>query len=97
METLSIIYWSRVGLGVVAALMSLFLGVEDSILLAGLSIAMAIYILTYYVFKRWFIDKVETQSKLFTTGIGAYFIIWIVAWTLFYTLTLLFLGRLPAG
>jgi len=101
METLSIIYWSRVGLGVVAALMSvlynLFLGLENGSLLAGVSVAMALYLLTYYVFKQRFVAKVENPSKVFTTGIGAYFIVWVVAWTLFYTVTLSLFGLLPAG
>jgi hypothetical protein len=101
MKTLSIIYWSRVGLGVIAALMNILydfaIGLETSSFLRGLSFAMLIYILTYYVFKRLFIAKVENPSKLFTTGIGAYFIIWVVTWALFYTLTLSLLGLLSAG
>lgn len=101
MKTLSIIYWSRAGLGVIAALMNvlydLFIGPEASSFLRGLSLAMLLYILTYYVFKRLFMAKVEKSSKVFTAGIGAYFIVWVVAWTLFYTLTLSLLGLSPAG
>ena len=101
MKTLSIIYWSRVGLGVVAALMSVLydfsIGLETSSFLGGLSLAMLLYILTHFVFKRLFIAKVEEASKVFTTGIGAYFIVWVTAWALFYTLTLSLLGLLPAG
>lgn len=101
MKTLSIIYWSRAGLGVVAALMNvlydLSIGPETSSFLRGLSFAMLLYILTYYVFKRLFMAKVEKPSKVFTTGIGAYFILWVVAWVLFYTLTLSLLRLLPAG
>jgi PKD repeat protein len=29
--------------------------------------------------------KVEKPSKVFTTGIGAYFLVWIVCWVLFIT------------
>jgi len=100
METLSIVYWSRVGLGVVAALISVlynFFLERNGSLLTGLSIALALYLLTYYVFKRRFVANVENPSKVFTTGIGAYFIVWVVAWTLFYTIMLLLLGLLPAG
>ena len=34
-----------------------------------------------------FITKVEKPSKLFTTGIGAYFLTWIVSWILILSLT----------
>ncbi|MFQ6081653.1 MAG: hypothetical protein ACE5OW_08305 [Candidatus Bathyarchaeia archaeon] len=104
MKTLSIIYWSRVGLGIIAALINVLydfftvsIGLETSSFSRGLSFAMLLYILTHYVFKRLFMAKVEKPSKVFTTGIGAYFIVWIAAWTLFYTLTLSLLGLLPAG
>lgn len=100
MKTLSIIYWSRAGLGVVAALINvlfdLSMGVETSSFLRGLSSAMLLYILTYYVFKRLFMARVRKPSKVFTTGIGAYFVIWVAAWVLFYTLTLS-LGPLSSG
>ncbi len=101
MKILTIIYWSRAGLGVVAALLNVLYDLstrllESGSLLRGLSFAMLIYILTYYVFKRLFISKVETPSKIFTTGIGVYFIVMIVSWTLFYTLTLSLLG-LPSS
>jgi hypothetical protein len=33
-----------------------------------------------------FVGKVEKQSKIFTTGVGAYFLSWLVMWVLFYTL-----------
>jgi len=99
MKTLSIIYWSRVGLGVIAALMNVLydfsIGLETSSFLRGLSLAMLLYTLTYYVFKRLFMAKVEKSSKVFTTGIGAYFIVWVVAWALFYTLTLSLRGLCP--
>jgi len=48
--------------------------------------AIIVYILTHYVLKWKFIAKVEKPSKVFTTGIGAYFVTWIVAWVLFFTL-----------
>ena len=98
MKTLSIIYWSRVCLGVIAALLNVlydfFLGLTTSSFLRGLSFAMLIYVLTYYVYKRLFMANVEKPSKVFSTGVGAYFIVWVVAWALFYTLTLSLLGLL---
>ena len=62
----------------------------------GLTIAMLFYLLTYYIiYKRFFMAKVEKPAKVFTTGIGAYFFTWIVAWILFYTVVGSFLGWFP--
>jgi len=89
LKPLSIIYWSRVCFGILAALICAVgwasAGLFDSFL-GGLSMAMIVYILTHYVLKWQFIAKVEKPSKVFTTGIGAYFFTWIVAWVLFFTL-----------
>jgi len=91
METLSLIYWYRVGLGVIAALICVagwaLTGLFDSIF-QGASLAVIFYIITYYILKMKFITKVEKASKLLTQGIGAYFLTWVVSWTLFYTLVL---------
>ncbi len=90
LKPLTIVYWSRVGFGIVAALVcavgSWASAELFSKLLQGLSMAIIVYILTYYVLKWQFIGKVEKSSKVFTTGIGAYFLTWIVTWTLFFTL-----------
>jgi hypothetical protein len=48
--------------------------------------AIIVYIITHYVLKWQFIAKVEKPSKVLWTGIGAYFLTWIVTWTLFFTL-----------
>jgi hypothetical protein len=45
-----------------------------------------VYIVTYYIYKWRFIALVEKPSKILTQGIGAYFLTWIVALGLFYTL-----------
>jgi len=87
MKPTAIIYWTRACLGVVAALLSTLLSaVGDVNLLNGVSIALLVYIVTYYIYKPLFLTKVEKPSKIFTTGVGAYFLIWIVAWVIFYTL-----------
>jgi hypothetical protein len=51
-----------------------------------LSIALIIYIISYYILKRIFMYEVEKPQKIFTMGIGIYFITWIVFLILFYTL-----------
>ncbi len=51
-----------------------------------MSVAILVYIIAYYILKWQFMTKVEKPSKVFTMGIGAYFLTWIVAWGLLYTL-----------
>ena len=97
MKPLTLIYWSRVVLGLVAALICILLnvfGVEIGFF-TGLPIAMLFYILTYYIYKPYFITKVEKPTKIFTTGIGAYFFTWIVTWILFYTAWLWYTNQIP--
>jgi len=89
LKPLSIIYWSRVGFGVLAALICvLLINVKEftSPLMSGMSIGLLFYIITYYILKWLFMAKVENPTKVFTTGIGAYFLTWIVAWSLLNTL-----------
>jgi len=89
MKPTAVIYWTRACLGVVAALLSTLLSAAlggDTSLLNGLTIALLVYLITYYVYKSRFLTKVEKPSKLLTTGVGAYSLTWIVAWIMFYTL-----------
>ena len=88
MKPLSVIYWSRVCLGITAAGICAVLGlVWDVSFLNGLSVGIIFYILTNYVLRRWFVSKGLEASKAFTTGIGAYFLFWIVSWVLLYSIT----------
>jgi len=89
MKPLNIIYWSRVGFGVLAAVVCTFLIDVDKVanpLISGMSVGILVYLVTYYILKWKFMAKVEKTSKVFTMGIGAYFLAWIVAWVLFFTL-----------
>jgi len=87
MKPTTIIYWTRACLGVVVALISTLLSAVANIsLMNGITIALLFYIITYYIYKPLFITKVEKPTKIFTTGIGAYFLSWIVSWIIFYTL-----------
>jgi PKD repeat protein len=87
LKPLSIIYWSRVGFGILAAFICSLLRVDrtPNPLINGISIGIIIFILTYYILKWKFMAKVEKPTKIFTTGIGAYFLVWIVCWILFIT------------
>jgi hypothetical protein len=87
MKPASIVYWSRASLGVLAGLVSALVSSFDSLgFFNGISIALLIYIIAYYVFKSRFLIHFDKPSKIFTTGIGAYFLTWVVTWVIFYTL-----------
>jgi len=96
MKTLEIIYWLRLALGITAALICTGYGLTTNTivkenptyttLLNGVSIALVIYLISYYIIKSKFSLKVEKPQKLVTSGIGIYFISWIAFWTLLYTI-----------
>ena len=96
MKTLELIYWLRLALGITAALICIGYGLTTNTivkenptyttLLNGVSIALVIYLISYYIIKSKFSLKVEKPQKLVTTGIGIYFISWITFWTLLYTI-----------
>ena len=93
MKPLVMIYWTRVALAIVAAAIStvitLMFGERGiSTLLNGLTIALLVYLITYYIFKAKFRNQIEKQSKIMTMGIGIYFFTWILAWVLIYSIVL---------
>ncbi len=84
MQALTIIYWIRVSLGILAALISVAINVQD--VYTAISVAILVFLATNYLIRWQFKEKVEKKSKILTTGIGAYFMTWLVMWILFYTL-----------
>jgi PKD repeat protein len=87
LKTLNVIYVCRVGLGILAALVAALvvdLKVGDP-LINGITIGLAVYLATYYLLKWRFMNKVEKPTKIFTMGIGAYFLTFIMCWVLFIT------------
>lgn len=50
------------------------------------SIAVLVYIISYYVLKPRFSTMVQKPQKILTAGIGIYILTWIVFWALFYTI-----------
>ncbi len=74
-------------MGVVAALGSALLStlILDITLFNGLTVALLVYVVTYYLYKKIFAAKVEKPTKIFTTGIFAYFLTWLVGWIVLYT------------
>ncbi|MGB9676754.1 MAG: hypothetical protein ACPL0C_06180 [Candidatus Bathyarchaeales archaeon] len=96
MKPLTIVYWLRVAFGILAALLCIGYGIATNTItnnvenlnmfLNGISIALVVYLISYYMLKALFMAKVEKPQKLFTMGIGIYFLAWIVFWILLYTL-----------
>ena len=102
MQPLTKIYWLRVALGIIAALICAGYGIATQqiphnpppdafpvdylFLMNSITIALAVYLVSFYVIKSKFLPQVEKPSKLATTGIGIYFISWIVFWILIYTI-----------
>jgi len=87
LKTLNVIYVMRLVLGVIAALITTLvidLRVGDP-LISGISIGIIFYIITYYILKWRFLNKVDKPSKIFTMGIGVYFLTFVLCWVLFIT------------
>jgi len=55
-------------------------------LMNGMSIAIIVYIVSYYIMKPRFALKVDKPRRIFTMGIGIYFLAWLVFWVLLYTM-----------
>ncbi len=85
------LYWTRVALGIVAAAISavvaLYLSLTDlSTLIDSFTIALLVYLASYYPLKAVFKNKIEKQSKILSTGIIVYFLAWLPFFVLFFTL-----------
>ncbi|NWG11771.1 hypothetical protein HXY33_08530 [Candidatus Bathyarchaeota archaeon] len=55
-------------------------------LVNSISIALIVYLVSYYALKHVFAREVEKPQKIFTMGIGIYFFTWLVSLVLLYTL-----------
>ncbi|MGA2683027.1 MAG: hypothetical protein ABSF44_14650 [Candidatus Bathyarchaeia archaeon] len=85
------LYWIRVSLGVVSAVISATLALylplnELSSLIDSFTIALLVYLASYYPLKAIFAKKIEKQSKVLSTGIVMYFFAWLPFFVLFFTL-----------
>jgi hypothetical protein len=97
MKPSSSLYWTRAILGVTMGALDAFydyavgnitathsISIND--FFTGLAFALMFFIVTYYVLKIFYTDKFQKKSKIMTTGIGTYFILWIVVWVLLETI-----------
>ena len=90
MKTLNVIYICRIGFGALAALIATVV-VDLKIgnpLVSGITIALAVYLLTYYLLKMQFMNEVERPTKILSMWIGAFFLTFIMCWVLLTTLIL---------
>ena len=91
MRSLVLIYWTRLALGIVAALISALVAMNLDALdvtafTTSLTIALLVYLVSFYPLKAKFYNKVEKQSKIMTMGIGIYFIAWALFFILSYSI-----------
>jgi len=87
LKTLNVIYCLRIGFGILAALIAVLvvnLKVGNP-LINGITVALSVYILTYYLLKLQFVNKVEKPTKILTMGYGIYALTFIFCWVLLIT------------
>jgi hypothetical protein len=85
------LYWTRVVLGIVAAGLSAELALympltSLSTLVDSFTIALLVYLVSYYPLRAVYTKKIEQQSKILSTGIIMYFFAWLSFFILFFTL-----------
>jgi hypothetical protein len=90
-KPLVVIYWTRLALSLLAATISAIIATLQNeadlyTFVNGITIALLIYLLSYYAIKAKFYNKVEKQSKIMTQGVFMYFIAWAVFFILFYSI-----------
>ncbi|MCL2477396.1 hypothetical protein [Candidatus Bathycorpusculum sp.] len=85
------LYWLRATLGIAtggitAALAHFVFGATGiTSLINCISVAILLYLITYYILRGVYKSKVEQQSKILSTGIGIFFFAWIAFLVIFYT------------
>lgn len=88
------LFWLRVGMGVLAGILSAVIGSnqtlfseESSRMVLGFGIMMLLFVISYVIAKSMRIPIAATdKKKLITTGYGSYFLMFIFCWILVNTL-----------
>lgn len=77
----------RIGFGVIAALVAaLVVNLKvGAPIMNGVTVGLAVYLISYYIVKMLFMNKVDKPSKILTMGIGIYAITFVFCWVLFIT------------
>jgi hypothetical protein len=96
MRPLVQLYWLRVSTGAIAALICIGYGIAAKVITSqgiqlntfinSLTIALAVYLVSFYILKPRFLSKLEKPEKFASTGIFMYFVTWLVVWLLLFTL-----------
>jgi len=84
MEPLNIIYWIKLALGALTAIVCMILKVNN--VLSGIMLGIAIYLISDKILRQIFIAKVSKLSDITKTGLSIYISSWIFFWALLYTL-----------
>lgn len=83
------LYWSRIGWGILfGSITEYFFKFDQGY--NGILLGVLGYLVSYYVARVFFFRKVEQNiaSKLYTTGIGAYTMMFIFTWLILFTISL---------
>jgi PKD repeat protein len=77
----------RIGFGILAALVAtLVVNLKVGMpLMNGVTVGLAVYLVSFYLLKWLFMNKVEKPTKILTMGVGAYALAFIFCWVLFVT------------
>ncbi len=81
----SIVYWGRVAAGTALGFIFFFLWRDIPGSFTPISIALVIYLATYYVFRlilKIAPEDVGGESQLYLKGIGGFFFSWLFTWIL---------------
>ena len=80
------VYWSKVVLAVLVALICAFIPLTDLYgLLFGVGVYFGSIVLYRYVLDLW-PKKITSLRRIYMIGVGAYFLTWIVVWGTLYTI-----------
>jgi PKD repeat protein len=87
LKTLNVIYCMRIGFGILAALVAaLVVNLKvGAPLMNGITVGLAVYLVSFYLLKWLFMNKVEKPTKILTMGVGAYALTFVFCWVLFVT------------
>jgi PKD repeat protein len=77
----------RIGFGILAALVAtLVVNLKvGAPLMNGVTVGLAVYLVSFYLLKWLFMNKVEKPTKILTMGVGAYALTFVFCWVLFVT------------
>ena len=86
------LYWIRTALGIISGLLSAAVAflignmTDITTFINSFTIALIVYLLSYYVLKAVYQNKIEKQSKILSTGVLMFFFAWLPFFVLFYTM-----------